>query len=311
MRPPHTLTQTLTLILALVLAPVGVCAQTGAARTKETGPKVFCDPSRAAALVREQLSEAKSLDSAARRISVMTRAADLLWTRERQSARDIFTEAYDLAVKDFRQQEKGPKPENGVMVPKVDQRFAVMSAVARRDPAWARSLAESVAEEKRREAEKGADGAGDERGRVGVAENTLGLAQSLLPVDRGAALALARGSFRYPASYALMFFLFKLAETDQTAADALFREALTAYADQTAGDLVYLSVYPFALVREPASVPMAVYYNVPQGFAPGAQLRDLFLEALFRQVEKKFKMPEVAPAEDTHTASEQGQLLTA
>src|SRR2546423_1544315 len=193
MRPSHTLTQTLTLILALVLAPAGVCAQTGEARTKETGPKVFCDPSRAAALVREQLSEAKSLDSAARRISLMTRAADLLWIRERQSARDIFTEAYDLAVKDFRQQEKGPKPENGVMVPKVDQRFAVMSAIARRDPARARSLAESVAEEKRREAEKGADRAGDERGRAGAAGNTPEPAQAGLPVHRGAALPLARG----------------------------------------------------------------------------------------------------------------------
>ena len=314
MRPSHTLTHALPLVLTLLLAPAGVCAQVGEARTKETGPKVFCDPSRAAALVREQLSESKSLDSAARRISLMTRAADLLWPREREAARDIFTQAYDLASKDFREQtDATPTLSGGVLTQKIDQRFVVMSAIARRDPAWARTLAEAVAEEKRRAAQQASDatGAGDERGRLSLAENTLSLAQSLLAVDRGAALALARGSFRYPASYALVLFLFKLAETDQSAADALFRDALNAYADRTAGDLVYLSVYAFALNREPASVPVAVYYNVPQGFAPSAQLRESFLEALFRQVEKKFKMPEVAPGEETHTTSEQGQLLTA
>lgn len=308
MRSSHKLTLPLVVyILLSVFTPAQALAQ-----TKEQKTKVFCDPVRAAALVREQLSEAKAFDSPARRISVMTRAAELLWPHEKQSARDIFTEAYDLAVKDFRQQQNEPLPTNGMMSPKIDQRFVVMSAIARRDPAWARTLAEAVAEEKRRAAEgaSGAGGASDERGRPGATENTISLAQSLLTVDRDAAFALVRGSFRSRATFALMLFLFKLAETDQPAADALFREALAAYADRTAGDLAYLSVYAFALNREPASMPMGVYYNVPNGFAPNAQLRELFLEALFRQIERKFKMPEVAPAEETYATTEQGQLLT-
>jgi hypothetical protein len=312
MRSSQTLTLPLVLSLLSLLAPAPALAQVKDQKTKPA-PQIFCDPARAATLVREQLSEAKAFDSAARRISVMTRAAELLWPFERQAARDVFTEAYDLAVKDFRQQKDDvPTLSGGVLIQKVDRRFEVMSAIARRDTAWARALAEEVAEEKRRAAEQSSDAGGgaSERGRTSLAENTLGLAQSLLPVDRGAALALARGSFRQPASFALILFLFKLAETDSAAADALYGEAVAAYAERTAGDLAYLAVYPFALSREPASVPVAMYYKAPQGFAPNAQLRELFLEALFRQAERKFKMPEGAPPAENYATSEQGQLLT-
>lgn len=303
----------LPLLLSLPLVPCLRPAARGQAKEQGARQQVFCDPPRAVALVEGQLSEAKAFNDTAKRIGVMKRAADLLWPYEPQTAHDIFAEAYDLAVKDFRQQkEAGPSARGGVMTPKVDQRFVVMTAIARRDPAWARALAEGVAEERRREAEQAADsaGAGGERGRSEAAENTLALAQSLLPVDRATALALARVSFRHPASYALVLFLFKLAEADQPAADALYREALAAYADRTAGDLVYLSVYAFALNREPALVPLRIYYKVPQNFSPSPQLRELFLEALFRQVESKFKMPEVAPAAETGPTSEQAQLLT-
>src|SRR4051812_12820423 len=58
--------------------------------TKETQARVFCDPSRAVSLVETQLSEAKMFEDIARRLSVMTRAADLLWPCERDTAREIF-----------------------------------------------------------------------------------------------------------------------------------------------------------------------------------------------------------------------------
>ncbi len=306
MRTPRTLAHTIPLAAALLLTPAAARAQ-----SKEQRPTAFCDFSRAVALVREQLSEAKAFDSAERRISVLTRAADLLWLHEREAARDLFTQAYELAVKDFREHENDPEPQTGTFTQRLDQRFMVMASIARRDPAWARRLAEEVAEERRRAAGQSAEAlSAAEHGTSGVAVKTLDLAQSLLPVDRGAALALARGSFRFPASYALMFFLFKLAEADAAAADTLFREALAAYDGRGAGDLVYLSVYPFALNREPAPVPVGVYYRTPQGFAPGAGLRELFLEALFRQVEKVSRTPEVARPEQYDGHTEQELLLT-
>jgi hypothetical protein len=284
------------------------------AQTKEPQTKVFCDPARAVSLVETQLSETKMLEDVSRRLSVMTRAADLLWPYEREAAREIFAQAYELAVKDFRAHENDRPPRGGgsvfLIVPRIDQRFVVMNAVARRDPGWARRLAEAVAEEKRHEAEQSPNAAPSDARRdgPGVAEETLGLAQSLLTLDRGAALALARGSFRPPASHMLVYFLFKLAEADRAAADALFVEALDAYRGRAAADLAYLSVYAFALNREPGPVPFATYYQPPKGFAPDARQSAMFLDALFRRVEEAFKPSEVAPAEEDYL-TEQGSLL--
>jgi hypothetical protein len=283
-------------------------------QTKETQTRVFCDPSRAVSLVETQLSEAKMFEEVARRLSVMTRAADLLWPYERDTAREIFRQAYDLASKDFHEHEKDePAQSLGsafVVVRRTDQRFVVMTAIARRDPAWATQLANAVAEEMRRAAEQSSNAAtaNMRRDMSNRADETLGLAQSLLTVDRAIAVTLARGSFRQPASYALMFFLFKLAETDRADADALYVEALNAYSERTATDLAYLAVYPFALNREPAPVPVAVYYLLPKGFAPNARQSALFLEALFRQVERAFKSAEDAPTEEVYM-SEQANLL--
>jgi hypothetical protein len=328
----HRLTRTLPLVAAFFLSlfslaparaqsneaqqkkPQSKESRTKEAQTKETRPVVFCDSARAVSLVETQLSEAKMFERVERRLSVMTRAADLLWPYERDASREIFRQAYDLAEKDFREHEHDPPPQNAgsvsVLLPRTDQRFVVMMAIARRDPAWARRLAEAVAEEKRREAEKSPNAAAANalRGESNVAEETLGVAQTLLPVDRDAALALARGSFRRPASYALVYFLFKLAETDRAAADALFAEALNAYGGRTAADLAYLSVYAFALNREPGPVPLATYYQPPKGFAQNARQSATLLDALFRQVERAFNPSEAPPPEDDYL-TEQGNLL--
>jgi hypothetical protein len=330
MRPSHTRAAAPPLVFALAFtllsAPAPAPAQSGGAQTQSGGaqsqaagaqspepaPKVFCDPFHARSLVREQLSEAKAFENVAKRIGLLTSAADLLWPYDQRAARDLFTEAYELAVKDFREhKDKQVQLAKGVFEQRPDQRFVVMTAVARRDPAWARTLAEGVAEERRREAEEAKDAATRQwDGKPKGAEDTLWLAMSLLPVDRGTAMTLARGSFRFPASIPLMLFLFRLAEQDAPAADALYREALAAYADRTATDLAYLAVYPFALNHEPATVPASVYYRMPPNFSPAPQLRELFLDALFRQVESKFKTPEVAPADPDGMPSEQAQLLT-
>src|ERR1700755_1100240 len=203
----------------------------------EAQPKVFCDPARAVSLVETQLSEAKMFADASRRLSVMTRAADLLWPHERESAREIFQQAYDLAVKDFREHENDPEPKGSMTMSRPDQRFIVMTAIGRRDAAWARRLAEAVAEEKRREAEQASNAtkATDAGGwKPGLAENTLGLAESMIKIDREASVALARSTFRQPASFFLVIYLYSLAANDRAAADALYAEAINAYRDGTA-----------------------------------------------------------------------------
>src|SRR3712207_504855 len=135
MRPSHAHAAALLLLSARLYAHGRASAQAVPAQRPEPNPQVFCDPFQARALVREQLSEAKALNDASKRVALMTSAADLLWPHERSAARDIFTEAYELAAKDFKEQkEQTPTPGGGVLVPKVDRRFVVMTAIARRDP---------------------------------------------------------------------------------------------------------------------------------------------------------------------------------
>lgn len=331
-----TLTSTLAAALFLLLAPAHARAQSNPSneaqpkkaqpkeaqskeprakepQPNEAQPKVFCDPARAVSLVETQLSEAKMFADASRRLSVMTRAADLLWPHERESAREIFQQAYDLAVKDFREHENDPEPKGSMTLSRPDQRFIVMTAIGRRDAAWARRLAEAVAEEKRREAEQAANAtkATDAGGwKPSLAENTLGLAESMIKIDREASVALARSTFRQPASFFLVIYLYSLAANDRAAADSLFSDAVNWYRDGTASDLAYLAVYAFALDREPGPVPLAYGYLVPKNFVPDLNLSDNFLQAFFRQVETKFKMPEVAQTEDSRVPTEQGKLLT-
>jgi len=95
---PRRLTP-LTLVLIICL-PSAARAQ---GKEQAAQQQVFCDPPRAVALVRAQLSEAKAFTDTSKRIVVTTRAADLLWPYERQTARDAFAEAFDLASAYFRE----------------------------------------------------------------------------------------------------------------------------------------------------------------------------------------------------------------
>jgi hypothetical protein len=109
-----------------------------------------------------------------------------------------------------------------------------------------------AAEETREEAKK--DEAASKERRRPVGEKLLPFAESLLESDRQTALAVARSSFADPASMFLPNFLYKLAESDRPAADALYREALAAYADRDVNSLLYLSPYPFGLTAAIAPV---------------------------------------------------------
>jgi hypothetical protein len=149
-------------VLAPAIILVALCLQPAAARGQAKGqekgqaekPKVFCEPSRAVALAREQLTEAKAFEDAVKRIGVMTRAAEMLWPRERVQARAVFAEAFELASRHYRERGDEVRREQGRADSKVpglavrlpDQRFAVLSAVARRDGGWARELAARAAE---------------------------------------------------------------------------------------------------------------------------------------------------------------------
>lgn len=290
-------------------------AQDGPAEKKQT-PAVFCDVPRELAVVAQQVSGAKEMEDPAGRIAVLVRAADLLWPHEEKSGRAVFAEAFELASAHFRERgdetrtEKGRADSRlpGLSVQLPDQRFVVLRAVARRDPAWARELSERLARETTREAEARKSSALEA---LMGGEKFLALAAELWEVDRAAAVQVLRLSFRHPASYSFQRVLYKIAAADAALAASLYREALAAYADRRAEDLIYISAYPFGFfdIIGPATVYAAPSLP-PDSFVPDTALQQLYVSTLLRLGAKKLYAPPAAePA--LQGTGERGQLYAA
>jgi hypothetical protein len=280
----------LALLVISLLCPFQLtwAATTQQANQQASNNAPVCDQTRALLLAQQQATEAKTLDQPAQRITILVRAADLIWSRQQEAARAILTEAYDVAQDEFKKKGDESHLENDLVVFYQDQRFIVLTVIARHDPQWAKRLAESAAEDTRREAEKATT---SNASPFSGGDKLIGLAFSLLAVDQQVALNLVRSSFRYPASSSLMWFLYKLAQTNASAADQLYREAINAQANPGLTELAYLAVYPFALNREAGPVPVGTYYTPPKNFVASSTLQQLFLETLFRQIEQNIKAP--------------------
>lgn len=290
LRRPATFLLLHSLALVLCLQPAARAQGKGQASAQQ----VFCDPPRALALVRMQLSESKAFTDPVKRISVMTRAADLLWADERETARAVFTEAFDLASAHFREhgdevrheQARADSKMSGLTVEVPDQRFVVLRAIARHDAVWARELAARAADETRAEESKNKEAAaGSNRRPVGA--KLLSFAETLLPNDLQTALAVARTTFRDPATMYLPHFLFEVAKVDRAAADALYREAFAAYAGRDTDSLIYLSQYPFALEYPVVQELGYMYSAPPRGFTGDPELQRQYVAAYLSLAERR------------------------
>jgi len=259
-------------------------------RTEEVLPT--CDQTRGLFLVQLQVDEAKTIDNVAARIAILIEAAETLWSFQQDTARAIFTQAYEVAQKNFQDKSDTLGKEKPLRGPIDDLRFAVIQAISRHDSRWARLLAKGAAEEAQRDAESKAEEAKREAQKAGssakqpvnMGDKFLSLSFSMLSVDQRSAVDLARISLRYPASYVLGQFLFKLAGSDQEAGDQLYREAIRAYSNSGIRNLLLLSAYPFGLKRIVIGAE-SVYVTVPPSFVPNASLQQIFLDALFHRAE--------------------------
>ncbi|HEX8422128.1 MAG TPA: hypothetical protein VF634_01890 [Pyrinomonadaceae bacterium] len=274
-------------------------AQTTFTQTTNKTPKgsaasaaaVACDQPRALALVQQQAADAKSFERPVGQITVMTRAAELLWPYNQEAARAVFADAFQLATTHFLAKGDEAKHEGrAAMIILPDQRVVVMRAIARRDAVWARKLALEAAEDTRRAAETKAPKV------LGVQSpgyKLLELASSLLTINQPVALELIRKSFAYPANVTQARLFYELAPANRTLADGLAREAITTYAQSgTTEDLSFVSVYAFGLPGAISPLTMMMHYNVPQGFEPNAALQELALKAYIARAETILKNPE-------------------
>ena len=257
--------------LAALFLTVAAFVSHALAQNKEQtiNPQSSCSRDNALSLIQRQIDLAKTIDSDAKRIVLTLRAADLMWPADQPKARATFSDAFDVATRLFKEKGAPDSSFGRAGVQGIDYRYTVITAVGKRDSAWARKLSQQILDEEAEAAKQNAQAANEKAQQTAQASQIGGslrsVAVGLLVSDQQAALQFARTSLRYPASISLSTFLFKLWETNHTLADQFYAEALNAYANAPMDQFLYLSSYPFAANREIGEMPVWMSYSVPIG----------------------------------------------
>lgn len=241
------------LILPLCLLFVLPCAGQTPARTKprkEKGVDPVAEQRRelARSLVSALAEEARAFRDERLRARVQARAADLLWSVDRERARDLFRRAWEAAEAADADAERRRNEEmrrqasmtatraTSLVVRSPNLRAEVLSLAARRDRALGEEFLSRMAQ-----AKKGGAGAPPQDPPESVGQvppavtQRLQLAETFLNAgDIGRALQFADPALDRVNIYTINF-LCRLREKDQTAADARFRALLARIAtDPTA-----------------------------------------------------------------------------
>lgn len=273
--------------------------QQAPAQSKSTDPEIpsLCNRENAIEAIQRQIDVAKTIDDQARRIAVLIRAADLLWVLKRGQARGAFTEAFDVAVQNEKDQENEKsrlwKQHRSVLIllrDTTDQRYVVTRAVTKRDSVWAKKLTEQVLEIDRQTATQSMNN--DSFRDLLTPYRLLDSAMQLVSSDLPSALDLALASLKYPATTSLSRFLYTLAGADQHAADQFYSQALSVYANRPMREFLYLATYPFAL-RSSGDTPIFGFYEgvIPANFALNNSLQRQFTRTLLRRAQQALEVP--------------------
>lgn len=269
-----------TRLIAFVLFVVGVVtaqSKSGAAKSP------LCNRENAVEIIKQQVESTKNFNDTIRRIAVLIRAADLLWPYQQDKARTVFNDAFELAVENEKADQQKSSRSIILRMQTPDQRYIVISAIARRDQAWAKELIRQLFK-----AAKEGEGSSFENNLN--ANRLVESALKLLPTDLNAALDLARASLNYPASFLLTYFLYRLAENNQQAADQFYAQALTAYGDRPLREFLYLQAYPFAW-SDTLNTPVAAFHQVPASLATNPSLQRQFVQVLLRRAQQALDGP--------------------
>jgi hypothetical protein len=242
-------------------------------------------------MIKQQLDLSKTFDKSVPRIALLIRAADLLWPHQQDKARAAFTEAFELAIENEKENAANGPRSIILRMQTPDQRYLVIRAVSRKDSAWAKDLTHQML--------KSAND-GEPSSTRSLFENELSgtrlldSANKMIATDISAALDLARMSLNYPASFLLTHFLYRVAEVNQKAADQFYAQALAAYADKPMRQFLYLQAYPFAW-RDTLNTPVFSNHEVPANFTVNQSLQRGFVQILLRRAQQAV---EVQPDED-------------
>src|SRR5262252_10953886 len=71
-------------------------------KSKPAAPVSTCSRDSALTIVDRQIDLTRTIDQDAKRVELLLRAADLLWPWEQEKARTTFSEAFEVARRDFK-----------------------------------------------------------------------------------------------------------------------------------------------------------------------------------------------------------------
>jgi tetratricopeptide (TPR) repeat protein len=275
--------------LALLISLL-ICL-TSPAYTQKKTTSSLCTRDNALDTAKQQILLTRTFDNPVQRIAVLVRAADLLWPHDQEKSLAAFMEAFDLAVQNFKEKgdqiERTSSSKNSAIIQLPDQRFKVISVLAKRDPARARKLSEQMLQDDARDVTDKPD---DQSRRL-IADKLLRMAFDLAVTDPPTAINFARQSFRYPATLQLPIFFFQLARFNQQLADQFYVDALNVYRAAPMDQFLYLSAYPFANQRDAGEMPGYTLYAIPEGFKPNHALQRQFVQALLARIEGGMETP--------------------
>jgi hypothetical protein len=272
-------------------------------KNSENPTRSHCSRESGLEVVGQQVVASKLIDDISKRVAVMTRAADLLWPWDKETARTIFKDALDIASQDYHEKRAHQRQSAGLTAAPADMRYKVIAAMAKRDLAWARKFSEQILKDDADEAAN--EVSNNSEARATTAERLLSVAISILPVDQTSAIAFATSSFRFPATAFLSVFLYRLAAVDKSASDQLYQRALAAYADAPMNQFLFLSSYAFGNDREAGEMPNWTVYTVPANFTINANLQRLFLAALTRRARLLLQNPATSNSDARFSDTEQ------
>jgi hypothetical protein len=266
------------LLVLFVFSALTIHAQKSPAQ-----PIKECNSLLARQIVEQQALESKTVEETDKRVNILLRIADFLWTSDEETARKYFSEAFQIAVERFR--EKGVEKKDGknISIYMPDYRFDVIEAVAKRDAEWAKKLSEIVLKEFDEDKEKDKRDSFEKNSEI---QEILGIAARAAKDNSNLSLTFARRAMRYPLVNSWYWSLYQMAGNNQSLADQIYAELLLNYADAEVFRLLYLSAYPFARERIFGVEKYTLGTSVPAGFATNQRLKRQFLLTFMRRVMK-------------------------
>ena len=265
--------------------------------SQQSERSVLCTRQTSLETTNQQILTTRTFDNALHRIAVLIRAADLLWPYQKEKAVAAFNEAFELATQNFKENgdivRRTSDSQFAARIPLPDQRYKVITAFAKRDPAAARKLSDQIAQDDLRSLEENSSGFAEAKRKN--AEKLLSLAYSIATTDPTSAANFARSSLRYSATLQLPVFLYELSKAHKSLSDAFYMDALTAYGSVPMDQFLYLSSYPFGNNREAGEMPSTTFYRIPDGFTPNTTLQRAFTQKLLDRAQLALESSE-APA---------------